>query len=70
MEGKQKDPRGRSRALDLRGDLDGFQTVGGSSNRKLGGSMYVCVNLCVCMRLVMALINSPSQRRPEDCVCV
>lgn len=46
MEGKQKDSRGRSGALDLRGDLDGFQTVGGSSNRKLGGNMYVRV--CVC----------------------
>lgn len=57
MEGKQKDLGGRSNALDLWGDLDGFQTVGGSSNRKLGGN--VCV--CVCVTLVMALINSQSR---------
>lgn len=42
MEGKQKDSGGGSNALDLRGDLDGFQTVGGGSNHKLGGNMCVC----------------------------
>lgn len=64
MGGQQKG----SSALDLWGDLDGFQTIGGSSNHKLGGNEHVCV--CVCVRLGMALINFQLQRWPKDCVCV
>lgn len=48
----------RSSALDLWGDLDGFQTVKESSN-------HMCV-----YEIEMALINSQLQRQPADCVCV
>lgn len=50
-------PGGRSSALDLRGDLDGFQTAG-RELRSQAGWQYVSV--CVCVMLVMASINSLS----------